>query len=309
VTQDPQETAEGCYVDGVLDDSIPKGQCKQKENGAPTKWVEDISFLQDLTTAQSVMDDETNFTAGVIGGYNFQHGRIVFGVEADMGQANEMNSMDSSSFSSVDADQDALDYIASINDPDGDPKTPDGLPPGQELTAVEFGLTENSPTSILTSANADMGLSSFGTIRGRLGGTFHDDRVMAFVTGGVAFGKISTKGSVTYSGTLDDGITKDDPTPDDSFSETRNFGDEGWEVGWTAGAGINYLMGERAILGLTYLYTDLGTHKVNDSFSLSDDGTAAWGAPGDYSSVSGSVKGEVDARFHSLRASFTVLFN
>ena len=320
-TNPPTTTAAGCYVDGVLDESINQGQCRRQanDNGPPTKWLDnsDFSFLQDLTTAQSVISDETNFTAGVIGGYNVQRGRVVFGLEADMGKANEMHEMESSAFSSVDADDAALDYIDSVNDgtcadcfvinPGTGVVSPAGpLPEGQELDGAEFGLIENSPTSILTSANADMGLTGFGTIRGRLGGTFHDDRLMAFVTGGLAFGKISTKGSVTYSGTLDDG----DASTDDAFSETHNFGDESWELGWTAGAGVNYLIGERAVLGLTYLYTDLGTHKVKDSFSRTADGSEAnWFGADDFSSVSGSVEAEVDARFHSLRASFTILFN
>jgi hypothetical protein len=53
-----------------------------------------------------------------------------------------------------------------------------------------------------------------------------------------------------------------------------------------------------AQLGLTYLYTDLGEHGFSDSYSVD---TEAGG-------LSGSVDGEVDARFHSVRLSFDVLF-
>ncbi len=300
-----------CLVDSKPDGTVnSEGQCEalaKNGDGPKTEWEPKFSMFEDLTTAQTVVDPSTNFTAGIIAGYNAQRGRTVFGFEADVGQVNEMEALSSSSYSSVDADGDALAYIDEINDlqPGRACENPGQAEPGKCLDGDDFGLIAKSPTSILTTANADMGLRNLATIRGRLGRTFHDDRIMAFVTGGVAFGKISTEGSVTYSGTLDDG----DEKTDDSFSETHKFGDEGWEVGWTAGAGVNYMIGDQAILGLTYLYTDLGTHKVKDSFEMRDDGTAKWGDAGDYSSVSGSVEGEMDARFHSLRASFTILFN
>lgn len=289
-----------CTVDGTVNGDLNEGQCnalsRNGDNGPPTQWVENVSFFQDINTAKAVMDDDANFIAGIIGGYNVQRDRTVFGFEGDIGRADEMNSMHSSSYSEVDADMDAIDYVNGVNV---------DLPQGQGLDPSEFGLNENSPTSIETNASADMGLSGFGTLRARLGRTFHDDRLLAFVTGGVAFGKISTKGSVTYSGTLDDG----NPETNDSFSETHQFGDSQWELGWTAGAGVNYLIGERAVLGLTYLYTDLGKHSFSDSFEASSSGTGAWGSPDDYSAVSGGVKGSVDARFHTIRASFTILFN
>lgn len=308
-----------CEVDSKKDGTInSQAQCealnKNNDNGPKAEWVEkEFSFLQDLTTARSVVDDETNFTAGIIGGYNFQNGRTVFGIEADIGQVNESHAMRSSAHDAIDSDMAAIEYIDDINESlPGNPEncakpgaSENDNNGGQILCPGEFGLHANSPTSLLTSASADMGLSSLGTLRGRLGRTFDEGRVLAFITGGVAFGKISTRGSVTYSGTLDDG----DPGTDDSFSETRRFGGENWELGWTAGAGVNYMIGDQAILGLTYLYTDLGTHEVKDSFSIADDGSnASWFGEGDSSSVSGTVKGKVDARFHAVRASFTVLF-
>ena len=67
-------------------------------------------------------------------------------------------------------------------------------------------------------------------------------------------------------------------------------------MGWTAGAGINYRIADNAFLGLTYLYTDLGDHSFGDTYI--DDQTG----------LLGEVEGEVDAKFHSVRLSFDVLF-
>lgn len=74
-------------------------------------------------------------------------------------------------------------------------------------------------------------LNTFGTVRGRLG--FAVDRLMPYVTGGLAWGN----NSIDYLG-LDQSKT---------------------HVGWTAGAGVEYALSEHWTAKTEYLYTDLGS--------------------------------------------------
>lgn len=72
----------------------------------------------------------------------------------------------------------------------------------------------------------------FGTVRGRIGYSF--DRVMPYITGGLAFGNIES--SVA-------GLPKSDST----------------EVGWTLGGGIETAFAPNWSAKLEYLYVDLGS--------------------------------------------------
>jgi outer membrane immunogenic protein len=231
-------------------------------SGPVTPDVEDDiigSIFDEMARASS--DDDLNFLAGINAGYNWQHGAMVFGVEADISAM-------------MDGEQD-------ISVVSGDSNC------GGDLDCV---------ASMTTSAEGEFGLSHFGTLRARLGYDI-DGTWLPFITGGLAWGKVSTKGTVNYDVEEYSGaMLLSDRIGGGMGSVTRGFGDDDYELGWTVGAGINYRVADNAFIGLTYLYTDLGEHSFRDSYEDLDTG------------LIGSVEGEVDARFHSVRLSFDVMF-
>lgn len=76
----------------------------------------------------------------------------------------------------------------------------------------------------------------FGTIRARLGATVTDS-LLAYVTGGAAYGRTNSYASVDVLGSV----------------SAKNT-----EWGWTAGAGVEYAVTQNVTLKTEYLYTDLG---------------------------------------------------
>jgi outer membrane immunogenic protein len=85
--------------------------------------------------------------------------------------------------------------------------------------------------------NLKAGLDGFGTVRGRAGLTF--DRVMPYITGGVAYGR----GTVSLTDDVTNVVT--------SQSNTH--------LGWTIGAGLEAAATDNITLKAEYLYVDLGT--------------------------------------------------
>jgi outer membrane immunogenic protein len=93
--------------------------------------------------------------------------------------------------------------------------------------------------SVSASTNTDIQ----GSIRGRFGIAW--DRLLAYATGGVAFGGFNTSFSTS-------GNNGRNPfNASDSFSNTR--------VGWTAGGGIDYAVSNNWSVFAEYRYTDFGT--------------------------------------------------
>lgn len=82
-------------------------------------------------------------------------------------------------------------------------------------------------------------LSSFGTLRGRVGVAF--DRTLVYVTGGLAFG--SFKGTLWNDNSYQDYIVK--------TSSTR--------TGWVVGAGVEYALTNNVSLKVEGLYADFGS--------------------------------------------------
>lgn len=100
-------------------------------------------------------------------------------------------------------------------------------------------------------------LDYFGTIRARLGYAF--DRVLPYVTGGAAYGKIKAdQTSLVDSLFAGEGYA--------NSNSTTNWG-------WTIGAGVEYAMTNNWTLKVEYLYMDLGDLNrtiVGDNASLSN---------------------------------------
>jgi outer membrane immunogenic protein len=105
-----------------------------------------------------------------------------------------------------------------------------------------------------TSVTIDQSIDWFGTVRARAGMLF-TSTVLAYVTGGLAYGGVKTNLGITSTtgvGTVSTALS----------SRTTH-------VGWTAGGGIEAMFGRNWSGKLEYLYMDLGTY----------DATVALAAP------------------------------
>lgn len=86
-------------------------------------------------------------------------------------------------------------------------------------------------------------LDWFGTLRGRVGWAMGTEgRFLPYITGGLAFGQ----GTIRGSGTVPGGAAVN------PFSVTQNY------VGWTAGAGVEWAFWNRWSAKAEYLYVDFG---------------------------------------------------
>ncbi len=121
---------------------------------------------------------------------------------------------------------------------------------GSNLKAeVKHSKTENlSGGKYHTSEKASTKVEWFGTIRARLGYT-PVDRFMVYATGGYAYGKVKSHGSVSGWNSWGDSYNESG-----SRSKTKS--------GWTVGAGAEYAIDNNWTLKTEYLYTDLGKAKL-----------------------------------------------
>jgi outer membrane immunogenic protein len=169
--------------------------------------------------AGSVTGNDFNITGGVAGGqvgYNWQASNFVLGLEADLQWSGERGN---SLFSCA-----ATPLIGGVCVPGAT-----FLPPGAAGTGVAI----------------DQRLDWFGTVRGR-GGLLVTPSVLAYVTGGLAYGSVRTDASLasfTAAGLATSGTSSSRQT----------------HAGWTVGGGIEALFGSNWSGKLEYLYMDLGT--------------------------------------------------
>jgi opacity protein-like surface antigen len=288
-----------CTVNGQSDNAPNEQACTAKNNPgrqAENRQWRELAFIEKALAKHRVSDDgDINFFGGIHGGYALQRGRWVIGAEADINAITQGREfLSSTSTASVDADVAALNFINNFQG------NPDFQNPAVARDLPQFQA--GSPTTITTSASGDFGVTDFGTVRGRLGMAL-GERWLPFITGGLAYGQVSTEGSVTYSGVLDDGAGGQ------PFNVTRSFGENEFEFGWTAGGGVNYKLAKSVSIGVSYLYIDLGKHSISDSFSKTINWNGGDPSVGDFSAVQGGVNGEVDARFHSARFTLTYFLN
>lgn len=186
---------------------------------------------------------------GAIGGgqigYNWQRDAFVVGLEADFQGSGRKGSVDALCAGAPDGLQDGVCTPGHRGDNTFDPALP-----------VTFNLTQK--------------LDWFGTVRGRLGVAV-TPRVLLYGTGGLAYGRVSTSGSVSainvggFPGA--DGGTF---TP-----VAASFSNSTTKVGWSAGAGVEGAFADNWSARLEYLYVDLGTV----SGSLATPVIALSGAP------------------------------
>jgi outer membrane immunogenic protein len=117
-------------------------------------------------------------------------------------------------------------------------------------------------------------LEWFGTVRARVG--YSLGQILPYVTGGFAYGKVNT---------FDSSYGYDESSFYDSESHIH--------TGWTVGAGLEYAITHNITFKTEYLYTDLGSKGLTDS----------------YNTDSGSYYASEKFTFHTVRAGLNYKFD
>jgi len=120
----------------------------------------------------------------------------------------------------------------------------------------------------------------FGTVRGRIGYAF--DRVLPFVTAGLAFASVDVEASIVPGAGAPVGA------PVLAGSE------DGFQLGWTVGAGVEVALGQHWSIKGEYLYYDLGSETLDiETISGAPDETATF----DYDNSGSVVRAALNYRF------------
>jgi outer membrane immunogenic protein len=144
-------------------------------------------------------------------GYNAQLGRFVWGVEADISGADIK---------------------------------------GSDSQTLVSGVTGFPLNTVRVDGSASEKLDFFATLRGRVGYTLMP-QLLAFATGGFAFGHVSASTTLTETVTGPCGCTSPSQTVAASSSATL--------PGWTVGGGLEWMLAPHWTVKGEYLYYDLGT--------------------------------------------------
>ncbi|PYE89361.1 outer membrane protein [Phyllobacterium leguminum] len=104
-----------------------------------------------------------------------------------------------------------------------------------------FGSTDVDENGNPYSSGGDTKLKWVGAARARVG--YAVDRFLPYIAGGVAFGKVERSFYVIDPISMPAAVAQ-------SFNKTQ--------VGWTAGAGVDYAATDNIFVRLEYRYTDLG---------------------------------------------------
>jgi outer membrane immunogenic protein len=155
--------------------------------------------------------DMNGFIGGLQAGYNWQSGPFVLGIEADI-QAS--------------AEKGGVGFFCG------------GLICSPAQTAIPIAAAP-------VTASINHHLDWFGTLRARAGFTV-TPRILAYVTGGLAYGHIETDGLLTGFNAL-------------GVATATSFSGSSWEWGWTIGGGIEAHLGGNWTAKVEYLYMDLGS--------------------------------------------------
>jgi outer membrane immunogenic protein len=122
-------------------------------------------------------------------------------------------------------------------------------------TDLDKTVSAPGPTDASRIMTANQKMDWFGTVRGRLGYT-PMDRLLAYATGGLAFGH----------GSLSTALTRD--TGCGGLNNCQQGSTSGTKAGWTAGGGLEWAFANNWSAKAEYLYFDLGSlsHQMTDPF-------------------------------------------
>ncbi len=177
---------------------------------------------------QSVPTNQSGPSASIIGGgqfgRNWQSGRIVYGVEAD------------------------LQFLRSRQTVSG--------------TLAEFtpGVLPTGNISRTTTATFTIERLWEASLRGRVGYAW--DRTMAYVTGGIAATSLKSNVAVSYATTICPALGPFPASPPVNLSGTGP-GDTKSFLGMTLGAGFEHALTDKVSVGAEYRYTDFGKRNFN----------------------------------------------
>jgi outer membrane immunogenic protein len=177
-----------------------------------------------------------SLTGGVQFGYNYQAGRFVFGLEADLSALNNKKS-----------------YLAT--------SATDLIPYPETRPDYNYHLRETMETKET--------VDWLGTLRPRIGFT-PTERLLVYGTGGLAFARVEGSGGYDWH---EYGFWWGAPEGDHNFDRSGAFSgkDSSVRFGWTAGAGLEFAVTDRLTLKGEYLFVDLGSRTYN--FINPDDAT------------------------------------
>jgi len=192
-----------------------------------------VSFIDSKTGAMLYSADQGFALDGVIGGaqfgYNYQIKNWVLGIEADIQASGEKGQTT---------------------------QTCPGGPTGGSLNGlcVEGGDSTGFGSPVPDTLSE--AINWFGTLRARVGPTV-TPTLLPYVTGGLAYGEISTTDTVSainLGGNNPPGVPV-----------SASYSNSTTKVGWTAGAGLEGVISGRWTAKIEYLYMDLGN--VSGAFS------------------------------------------
>jgi outer membrane immunogenic protein len=101
------------------------------------------------------------------------------------------------------------------------------------------------PIAVTNQSNSEQ-IDWFGTVRAKLGYT--QNNWLLYATGGLAYGRVESSGSFVFPGVV-----------------TLTGSNNATNVGWAAGAGLDYALTSNWIVGVEYLYVDLGHVSYTES--------------------------------------------
>jgi outer membrane immunogenic protein len=194
-----------------------------------------------ILSASANRFDMNGVIGGAQAGYNWQRDRWVYGLEADIqGSGQKGDTPFSCGGGTVGAT-----VLAGLSGPCGLGHVGDTAP----FNVVAFPVAGNLAQK----------LEWFGTFRGRVGVTA-TPTFLLYATGGLAYGEVKTTdtiGGVNITGAQGTNVSTSTPV-------AAVFSNSSTRVGWTAGLGIEGVIGGNWTAKLEYLYIDLGN--VSGSF-------------------------------------------
>jgi outer membrane immunogenic protein len=170
--------------------------------------------------AGSVTNSDFKLDGAIAGGqigYNWQSGSWVLGLEADAQWSGEKGSSA---------------FLCAAGG---------GVGPGPCVP----GLTFLPPGLVGTTVTLNQSIEWFGTFRARAG-LLVTPSILAYVTGGLAFGSIASDGAITTANPFGAAVV-------------GAFSSKSTNAGWTAGGGIEAHLGGNWTGKAEYLYMDLGS--------------------------------------------------